>query len=159
MRYACVAFVIAACLSVKAVCLAQPVSSSELISRAKIFDNTTITYSGEAVGDVMKRSDGAWVNVNDGANAIGVWMPADMAGRISVGGDFKHGGDMIEFTGTFHRACDQHGGDLDIHAQAMQVLRPGGPVPCGISKTKKDWAVKLLGVAAIIWILSLLKTR
>jgi hypothetical protein len=159
MRYACVAFLIAVFFSGKAVCLGQPVSSGELISRAKIFDNTTIVYSGEAIGDVMKRSDGTWVNVNDGANAIGVWMPPGTAGGVGVGGDFKHGGDMLEISGIFHRACDQHGGDLDIHAQSVRVLRPGGPVPCGIDKAKKDWAVKLLGVAAIIWILSLLKTR
>jgi hypothetical protein len=143
----------------QSVCFGQAVTSTDLIGRAKALDGQAVTYAGEVIGDVMKRPGGAWVNVNDGGNAIGVWMPSDMSAGISNTGDFKHAGDQIEISGILNRACGQHGGDLDIHAQSMQVLRAGGPVPCSIDKAKKDWAIKLLGAVAIIWILSLLKMR
>jgi hypothetical protein len=143
----------------EAVCLGQTVSSSELIAQAKNFDNKTVTYSGEVIGDVMKRGDFAWINVNDGANAIGVWIAAAMAGEVRSTGNFKRVGDTVEVVGIFNRVCVGHGGDLDIHAQSMRILSSGGVRPCIIDKAKKDWAIKLLGAMAIIWILSLLKMR
>jgi hypothetical protein len=159
MRYACSIGLVVAFFASTAVCFGQTVPSAELIARAKNFDNKTVTYSGEVIGDVMKRGDFAWINVNDGANAIGVWVTADMEKAIGLTGGFKHAGDRVEIIGTFNRACVQHGGDLDIHAQTVRVVDPGAPKGCGIDKAKKDWAIKLLGVAAIIWILSLLKMR
>jgi hypothetical protein len=159
MRYAGIVVLIVAFFAGKAVCLGQTISSTELIVRAKNFDNTTVAYAGEVIGDVMKRGDHAWINVNDGSNAVGVWITAAMASEIGSSGDFKHRGDRVEVTGVFNRVCVQHGGDVDIHAQTMRIEAPGAPQGCGIDKAKKDWAIKLLGVAAIIWILSLLKTR
>jgi hypothetical protein len=159
MRYICIFVLVIAFFAGTAVCFGQTVSSAELISQAKNFDNKTVTYSGEVIGDVMKRGGFAWINVNDGVNAIGVWITSAVAQEIRSVGDFKHAGDNVEIVGIFNRACVQHGGDLDIHAQSMRVLRPGEPVPCSINKVKKDWAIKLLGVVAIIWILSLLKLR
>jgi hypothetical protein len=41
----------------------------------------------------------------------------------------------------------------------MRIVDSGMPQGCGIDKAKKDWAIKLLGAVAIIWILTLLKTR
>jgi hypothetical protein len=159
MRYAWIFVLGIVLFSEQAICLGQPVTSTELISQAKNFDNKTVIYSGEVIGDVMKRGENAWINVNDGANAIGVWITADMAKEVGFAGDFKYTGDSVEVTGVFNRVCGQHGGDLDIHAQTMKVVTPGAPKGCSINKVKKDWAIKLLGVVAIIWILSLLKMR
>ena len=159
MRYTGILVLTIAFFAVRAVCLAQTVSSAELIAHAKDFDNKTVTYSGEVIGDVMKRGEYAWINVNDGVNAIGVWITATMAEEVRSSGDFKHTGDQVEVVGIFNRACGQHGGDLDIHGQTMQIVSSGGPKSCSVDKRKKDWAIKLLGAAAIIWILSLLKMR
>ncbi|MFA6384088.1 MAG: DNA-binding protein [Candidatus Omnitrophota bacterium] len=159
MRYACLAVWVAVFFAGRAVCLAQAASSTELIAQAKDFDGKTVIYAGEVVGDVMKRGDNAWINVNDGASAVGVWITGAMAGEVGYAGDFKHAGDKVEIAGVFNRVCGEHGGDLDIHAQSMRVVQPGAPVPCSINKVKKDWAIKLLGVVAIIWTLSLLKLR
>jgi hypothetical protein len=159
MRYTGVIVFAIAFFAFRAPCLAQTVSSAELISHAKDFDNTTVVYSGEVIGDVMARGDHAWINVNDGANAVGVWITAVMSGEIRNSGDFKHRGDKVEVTGVFNRVCGQHGGDLDIHGQSMLIVAPGAPTMCGVDKVKKDWAIKLLGVVAIIWILRFLKIR
>ncbi|MDP2927900.1 MAG: DNA-binding protein, partial [Candidatus Omnitrophota bacterium] len=54
----------------------QSLSSSELINNAKEYDGKLIVYSGEVIGDVMLRGEFAWVNINDGQNALGAWMSA-----------------------------------------------------------------------------------
>jgi len=159
MRYLGVLVFAIAFFALRSTCLAQPVSSGQLISGAKNYDGKSVTYSGEAIGDVMVRGDHAWINVNDGANAIGVWITRDMAKEILTVGDYKHSGDMVEVVGMFNRVCVEHGGDLDIHAQTLHIVSAGSPNGRSIDKSKKDWAIKLLGVVALIWILSLLKIR
>jgi hypothetical protein len=143
----------------QALCFGQAVSSADLIAKAKDLDGKQVTYSGEAIGDVMKRGDFAWANIHDGANAIGVWMTSEMAAAIRLTGAFKHTGDLVEVTGIFHRVCPEHGGDMDIHAQSLSLIAPGIPMARGCDKVKKDLAIKLLGVLVVIWILSLLKIR
>ena len=159
MRCAGVIIGAACLLAIKAVCFGQSITSSEIISQAKALDGKDVAYNGEVIGEVMQRGSHAWINVSDGANAIGVWLPVDLAKQVSVKGDFKHTGDMVEVLGVLNRACPEHGGDLDIHAESLRIIRQGEITRCGLTKDKKDWVIKLLGVLAIIWILSLLKTR
>jgi len=140
-------------------CYAQPVSSSELINNAKFYDAKTVVYAGEVIGDVMLRQDYAWVNINDGKNALGVWMESSLAGQISYTGSYKARGDVVEITGVFHRACPQHGGDLDIHAQALRKISPGRYIQERANPDKKNLAAILLGVLLLVWILTLLKRR
>jgi hypothetical protein len=136
-------------------CLAQSVSSNELINNAKQYDGKIVTYEGEAIGDIMNRADFAWVNINDGNNAIGIWISGPLAKSINYTGSYKTKGDRIEITGVFHRACPEHGGDLDIHAQAIRKTGTGRIIPEELNIGKRHFAVILLGVLGIIWILSL----
>jgi hypothetical protein len=159
MRCACVLGFFAGVFFWNVLCFGQAVSSADLIAKAKDMDGKQVTYSGEVIGDVMKRGDFAWANINDGANAIGVWLTREMAVQVQMTGDFKHSGDLVEVTGKFNRVCVEHGGDMDIHGQALSLKRPGMSTPHGCDKNKKDWAIRLLGALIIIWILSLLKIR
>ena len=69
------------------ICFAQPlVSSTELIEKAKELDGKEIVYEGEVIGEVMTRGEYSWVNLNDGLNAVGVWMGNDFLGLISFWG-------------------------------------------------------------------------
>ena len=136
-------------------CLAQSVSSNELINNAKQYDGKIVTYEGEAIGDIMNRANFAWVNINDGNNAIGIWISGPLAKSINYTGSYKSKGDRIEITGVFHRACPEHGGDLDIHAQAIRKTGTGRIIPEELNIGKRHFAVILLGVLGIIWILSL----
>ncbi|MDP2044226.1 MAG: hypothetical protein Q8K15_03545, partial [Candidatus Omnitrophota bacterium] len=61
---------------------AQTLSSTELINNAKQYDGKLVVYTGEVIGDVMPRGGNAWVNINDGNNALGVWMDASTAKEI-----------------------------------------------------------------------------
>jgi hypothetical protein len=159
MRCACMLGFFAVVFFWNVLCFGQAVSSADLIAKAKERDGKQVAYSGEVIGDVMKRGDFAWANIHDGANAVGVWLTAEMAAKIQLTGGFKHSGDLVEVTGIFNRACVEHGGDMDIHAQSLSLQIPGMPTPHGCDKDKKDLAIKLLGVLIIIWILSLLKIR
>lgn len=139
-----------------AVCLAQPaVSSTELINNAKLYDGKEVKYSGEAIGDVMARGAFAWANINDGANAVGIWVSRSLAGNIGYTGSYKSIGDAVEVVGTFHRACPEHGGDLDIHAQALRRAAPGRLVRQNLNFDKRNQAFILLGVLLAVWILTL----
>lgn len=106
----------------------QPVTSTTLIESASELDGDTVSYSGEVIGDILYRGDYAWINVSDGANAIGIYIPASEAKKIEYVGRYRVVGDTVSLTGTFHRACAQHGGDLDIHADTIGIVRPGHTV-------------------------------
>ena len=112
-------------LPVAASAAATIITSTDCIERAFDLDGQTVLYTGEVIGDVMPRGEYAWVNVSDGANAIGVWISKDMLGMISVAGRYGSVGDSLQITGVFHRACQEHGGDMDIHAQQMIVMEVG----------------------------------
>jgi hypothetical protein len=138
---------------------AQGVSSSELIKNAAQYDGKLITYTGEVIGDVMLRGESAWVNINDGENALGVWMSARLAKEINFTGNYKSRGDSLEVVGVFHRACLQHGGDLDIHTQAFSKLSSGRMVPQKLNFDKVNLSLTLLGVLFLTWILTLFKRK
>ncbi|MEG0753777.1 MAG: hypothetical protein RR461_08100 [Angelakisella sp.] len=101
------------------------VSSTELIDRAKEYDGQTVVYSGEAVGNILQRGDFAWVALFDGQNAIGCYAPAADTAAIRFCGRYGIRGDTVSLTGVFHRACAEHGGDMDIHSLTFQVTEVG----------------------------------
>jgi hypothetical protein len=101
------------------------VTSDELINNAKDYDKKIVVYSGEIVGDIMNRGENAWINIFDGTNAIGVWITAEDAKKIKYAGKYSITGDTVKVTGIFDRACPKHGGDLDIHANKLDILKQG----------------------------------
>ncbi len=104
---------------------ALPVSSTKLIEEASKLDGKTVSYRGEVIGDVLNRGNYAWINVSDGKNAIGIYIPAAEAKKIQYVGRYCIVGDTVSFTGTFHRACAEHGGDLDIHTNSITIAAKG----------------------------------
>jgi hypothetical protein len=138
---------------------AQAISSAELIKNAKEYDDKEVVFEGEVIGEVMPRGRYAWVNVHDGNRAIGIWMPYELSRKIKYAGSYKSRGDVIAVTGVFHQNCLEHGGDTDIHAQSMRVLRPGGIVSEKLNFAKRNHAIVLGGLCLLIWILTLLQRR
>ncbi|MCM8827251.1 MAG: DNA-binding protein [Candidatus Omnitrophica bacterium] len=103
----------------------EKIDSTKLIGNAKEYDGKIIIYEGEVIGDIMLRGKYAWINVNDGKGTIGVWVDRDLAKEVSFTGNYRYNGDWIEIKGIFNRACLQHGGDLDIHAKTIRIIRKG----------------------------------
>ncbi len=137
----------------------QAVSSTELINNAKLYDGKTIVYTGEVIGDIMARGNFAWINANDGQNAVGIWAGRGLAKEIIYTGSYKSRGDVIEVKGVFHRACLEHGGDLDIHAQALQRIVKGIAFRDRIDTYKRNLVILLLGVLCLVLILSRLRRK
>jgi hypothetical protein len=117
-------------------CYAETSTSMDLINQAKQHNDKTVHYKGEVIGDIMVRGDHAWLHVNDGAMAIGIWAPKTMIQNIRYAGDYHIKGDIVEVSGTFHRSCLSHGGDLDIHASEIRKTAPGSPVIQPVSRKK-----------------------
>jgi hypothetical protein len=134
------------------VCYAQHISSTELINNAKEYDGKSVVYVGEAVGDVMVRGDFAWVNINDGENAIGVWLNKELTGEIQFTGSYQAKGDRLEITGVFQRNCIQHGGDMDIHAQGTRKISPGRVVGEELDTSKRNFVFILLVVLCLVFV-------
>jgi len=134
-------------------CYAQDISSTELIKEARQYDGNTVTYRGEVVGDIMIRGDYAWLNVNDGSNAIGIWIKKKMLRGIIYTGDYKAKGDIIEVSGIFHRSCPEHGGDLDLHARLLTKVVSGEPHPVAVNVKKIYLAFLLFMLTASVYLL------
>jgi hypothetical protein len=131
------------------------ISSAELLNNSKERDGKKVVYRGEVIGEVMKRGDFAWVNLHDGDNAIGIWVPLALIDEITYFGSYKAKGDIIEVSGIFHRACPEHGGDLDIHALSLRKIESGKLTPEVIKPLRLKQALILLGILLLIWISTL----
>jgi len=124
-------------------------SSTQLVEKNKQYNGQTVTFTGEAIGEVMVRGDYAWIHLNDDAymeanveegaklggynSGMAIWVPSALTKQIDTYGDYKHEGSIVQVSGTFNAACKEHGGDMDIHATSVTMIRPGhvvdDPVP------------------------------
>lgn len=138
---------------------AQNFTSDELIKYAKKHDGKIVVYCGEVIGDVMARGEFAWININDGSNAIAIWASRALAKELQFAGNYKTRGDVLEVTGIFYRNCLEHGGDLDIHAQTIRKIAGGRIVEHKLDFIKLELIFILLGALFLIWILLLFKRK
>ncbi|MCX5704505.1 MAG: DNA-binding protein, partial [Candidatus Omnitrophica bacterium] len=82
-------------------CYAQTSTSLDLLNNAKQYDGKAINYKVEVIGDVMICGDYAWLHVNDGTIAVGIWASKTMIQDIRYAGDYHKKGDIVEISGTF----------------------------------------------------------
>ncbi len=135
------------------VCAAGPdavLCGADLVEHAREYDGREITFQGEAIGDIMSRGSYCWVNVSDGAYAIGVWTPRALAGGIRNAGTYETRGDTVVVHGVFNRACPEHGGDTDIHALALHVVSEGKPVEHPLEPRKVIFASASLAAGVLL---------
>jgi len=142
-------------------------NSAQLVEKPKEFDGTTVTFTGEAIGELMARGDYAWIHLNDDAyeernveegaelggynSGMAVWVPTELTTPIDTYGDHKHEGSIVQIAGTFNAACKEHGGDMDIHATSLTLIRPGHVVVDVIPSWKAWLALVLIAGAAGLW--------
>ena len=160
--WAAVAAAIWFCASSQVRAAAQPppaVAGADLIERAKSVNGQVITFQGEVIGDIMPRQDHFWINVLDNGTAIGVWITAEQRSLIACAGQYGIRGDQVIIVGRFYQACSIHGGDLDIHAQSLVVLRKGSAVREPMDLTRFLIAMILLVPAIICLIIFLQNER
>lgn len=51
--------------------------------------------------------------------------PSLRSKKVEYVGRYRVVGDTVFLTGTFHRACAQHGGDMDIHTDTINIIKQG----------------------------------
>ena len=106
----------------------DPLTPGDVVEEPSTFDGASVVVQGEAIGDVLRAdSEHRWVNVLGGGVAIGVYMPTAMADRIQHFGMYRTFGDTVAVSGIVNVACEQHGGEFDIHAEELEIVEAGGP--------------------------------
>lgn len=109
---------------------------NQLIENAAVLDNTEVTVKGEVIGEALERGEYAWINISDTTNAIGIWIKQSDVNQIKYYGDYKHKGDTVKVTGVFHKACPEHGGDVDIHCTNIEIVETGYNIKEQLSSNK-----------------------
>lgn len=128
-------------------------SSNELISGANAMDGRSVTYKGEIIAVIMNRGDHSWINLNDGFNAIGIWCDSSALKDVKTLGDYKNEGDVLEVTGVFHRACREHGGELDIHADKVRIEFRGFRLEERVSVRRVNTAIAFFIMTLLVLVL------
>lgn len=150
-------------------------SSGDLVESPKEFDGSDVTFEGEVIGEAMVRGENAWLHINDDAyyvknveegaqlggynTGMAVFIPAGETKAITYFGDYKHEGDIVRVEGVFNAACAEHGGDMDIHATALEVVETGHEVVDQVRPQKVLWAVVLGALALGVYLVDRFWTR
>jgi hypothetical protein len=140
-------------------CLFGQVGSAELIARARELDGREVEFVGEAIGESMRRGDHVWLNLLDAGGAIGIWASRVDLPAIRCFGSAAARGDTLRVRGIFHRSCPEHGGDLDIHAVALEVVARGELKAVALHPGRMALAAGLLLAAAAVFFLWRAKQR
>ena len=124
--------------------IAITVTSNQLYDCPENYDGLTVRYRGEAVGAVLERAGGSWVQLNDdvyaelrgplpahrdyrGGNAgVGTFMPPDVADDIEWLGGPETQGDVLEVVGTFERVDPRSAEVAVIDVESATFARRGG---------------------------------
>ena len=99
---------------------------SALLSATKRQDNKKVAISGQAMGHAITvDADHKWVNLKSGNAMIGVYMTNELADEITQFGGYAKTGDTINVKGVYHLACDEHNGELEVHADEIEIVQQG----------------------------------
>lgn len=129
--------------------LAQPaygaqLTIGELLKNPQQWNNQQVEITGEALGDLMRRDEHVWLNLGDQGAALGVWGEAALFEDVVNLGDYNHSGDIVRVKGEFHFACPEHGGDMDLHVQELEVIEAGAVIEHPFDEKRAVWAVIFL---------------
>lgn len=123
------------------------VTSNDLLDCPEHYDRRAVRYRGEAIGALLPRRNGTWVQVNDDAYAgevgplpahrqyhgpnagVGVLLSPRLADQVATVGGPRTRGDVIEVVGMFRRVDPGSREVTVVHADSMKVIRPGEPRP------------------------------
>lgn len=128
---------------------ATSVEIADLTGVDPALDGTRVTFSGEVVSEALRSGDPGhrWVNVNTGNDTIGVYVTAEDADKVGYSGGYGVRGATVTVTGTYHTACPEHDGELDVHAESFEIRDPGGPTDEG-TPSPRAWMLGIVLVGA-----------
>ena len=120
---------------------------NKLVNNMNAFDGKVVTIEGEPIGEAMNRGTYSWINVNDGTNALGIWLASPDAERIKTFGDYKHTGDIVRISGVFLKNSPEHGGDVEIDCSSLEIIKKGHTVGEQLTNVKILTATLLFSIA------------
>ncbi|MTV26570.1 hypothetical protein FTX61_14270 [Nitriliruptoraceae bacterium ZYF776] len=147
------------------------VSADQIHACPQAYDGHRVRYAGEAVGDLLRRDGGAWVQVNDddyalqvgplgrheelrGFNTgIPVWLPDPLPDVVGDVGRPGRRGDVLLIDGVVRRADPDDGGSLTLRADRVEVLAPAVDTPEPLHTVQAIVAAVLAVAAAgaLLW--------
>jgi aspartyl/asparaginyl-tRNA synthetase len=138
---------------------APVILAEELLKEAEKYDGKEVIYKGEVIGDIMIRRDCAWINVRDETGAIGIFCPKELVNEIKYAGSYRFTGDIVSVRGTFHHSCPEHGGDMDIHAERINIIQKGKTISHPLESKKVKASIILPAIAFVLAIVHLVVRR
>lgn len=145
----------------------RTVSSVALIERADYYNGKEVVYEGEVIGEILDRGDHAWITVNDdhyglrhsrkyqelkgGNTGLGIYCRRDQLDGVRYLGSYGALGDYLRIRGVFYKSSPEHGGDLCIVADTVDIVRRGHRVethPFGMEPI-------VAGALGAVWVLLL----
>ena len=117
------------------------------------YDGQRVAVTGEVIGDIMSDNEIFWINLKDGDAFIGIVIENADKEKIGHLGSYGIVGDTLRITGKYHVHCEKHMGERDIHAETLEVIRPGEILDEGID-VKKVLMSFILGILTIIFLVT-----
>lgn len=142
---------------------APAVTSGELVEHPERWDGQRVSFTGEAIGSAMRRGEITWLHLNDDAYGLAtgsrpvllagynsghaVIVPSQLARKVERFGAYSQRGDLVRIEGVFRSAAPEHGGDMLIEADTLEIVSAGEVLerPVGRSKVM---ALAVLALAA-----------
>lgn len=130
-------------------------------------DGLEVRLVGEVVGDVLVRSGGVWLTVNDDAHALtvgplvghgarrgtnrglAVWAPDGTHEDLGPPGRAGRRGDLVVVVGTVVRGDAEDGGGLTLRAVAIERVLAGEAARAPVHREQAIAALLALGAVAL----------
>jgi hypothetical protein len=146
------------------------VSSAQVYACPSAYDGLRVAFVGEAIGEVLPRRDGAWVQVNDDdyalevgpigahveqrgfSSGMSVWLPDGLHEALEVGRHERRG-DVVLVVGALFQADPDDGGGITLRADQLEVLAPSVEVP-EVLHALQAWVAGVLAtvaLASMVW--------
>ena len=138
---------------------AQSIKIIDLVEGGRGYDGKEISVEGEVIGHLMKRGDFVWFNIDDQTASIGIWADFDLAAKIKYLGRHAVRGDRVRIDGKFHSHCPMHGGDTDIHAHRIVIVKRGAPQILTYDNKKVNILIFIAGALLCLYIIKILKRQ
>lgn len=153
------------------------VTSNALYDCPNVYDQQRVRYTGEVIGALLERDDGAWTQLNDdvyglglgplpvhrdfrGGNAgVGVWLPADVVAEVGMVGGPRASGDVLEVVGTFHRVEEATAEVAVIRVETGRVVQPGAAIEDLPLRDRRVVAILLALLAIVLVVVERVASR
>lgn len=149
----------------------ERISSDQIFACPQAFDGRRIVFAGEAIGELLRRDGGAWLQVNDDAYALevgplgrhddlrgfnsglSVWLPDGMHEQVQGVGGPSRRGDVLLLEGQLLRADPADGGGTTLRADRMVVLAPSVELdePLHVLQLLVAAGMAVLAIGTLLW--------